>query len=220
MRDFEQRPYSPDEERVARFLAQESGLGGGDDPIGFLMASHQFAIESRNLYAEEREQLSKRIAVLEIQANRLKEQRDDAVAEVASQNEDYDQLVARYDTVCAQRDGAFKQCGDLSDAMIDALGMARIGSKEQGWVNPDDTAIAAYARQMRELFVEGVVLAEDRATESLGREIYDAWQALERHGSTAEIVPSMNRQTLAEAIDLAFGGSAQGDPDVAEAVSV
>lgn len=40
-RDFDTRPYSPDEQRVARWLADKTGAGGGDDPIGFLIASHE-----------------------------------------------------------------------------------------------------------------------------------------------------------------------------------
>ena len=44
MRDFEKNPYSPDEARVAKYLCERTGgsIGGGDDPIGFLIASHAF----------------------------------------------------------------------------------------------------------------------------------------------------------------------------------
>lgn len=41
MRDFEKSPYTPDEERVARWLDNKAGIGGGDDPIGFLLASYE-----------------------------------------------------------------------------------------------------------------------------------------------------------------------------------
>ena len=40
-RDFEKEPYSKDEERVAKWLSQR-GLGAGDDPIGFLLASYEY----------------------------------------------------------------------------------------------------------------------------------------------------------------------------------
>lgn len=48
MRDFEQRPYSEDEARVAKFLMDKTGIGGGDDPIGSLMASYDYVVAERN----------------------------------------------------------------------------------------------------------------------------------------------------------------------------
>lgn len=50
-RDFGAQPYSMDEERVARFLADEVGIGGGDDPVGFILASHAELARQRNLLA-------------------------------------------------------------------------------------------------------------------------------------------------------------------------
>ena len=47
MRDFDKKPYSPDEERVAKFFF-DKGTGGGDDPIGSMMAGYEFAIFQRN----------------------------------------------------------------------------------------------------------------------------------------------------------------------------
>jgi len=41
-RDITANPYDRQEERVAEWLAQR-GLGGGDDPIGFLIASQAWA---------------------------------------------------------------------------------------------------------------------------------------------------------------------------------
>lgn len=41
MRDFDKKPYSTDEARVAEWLAR-LGVGGGDDPIGFILASHEY----------------------------------------------------------------------------------------------------------------------------------------------------------------------------------
>jgi hypothetical protein len=46
-RDFDAKPYSPDEARVAAFLC-EAGAGGGDDPIGFILASHAYMAFERN----------------------------------------------------------------------------------------------------------------------------------------------------------------------------
>jgi len=42
-RDFESQPYSPDEQRVASWLMAH-GIGGGDDPIGFILSSLEFAM--------------------------------------------------------------------------------------------------------------------------------------------------------------------------------
>lgn len=39
-RDFEKNPYTPCEARVAAFWFK-LGVGGGDDPIGSLIASHE-----------------------------------------------------------------------------------------------------------------------------------------------------------------------------------
>lgn len=40
-RDLDKQPYSDDEQRVARYISDICGIGGGDDPIGFLIASHK-----------------------------------------------------------------------------------------------------------------------------------------------------------------------------------
>lgn len=65
MRDIDKEPYSPDEVRVAKFFF-DLGTGGGDDPIGFLIASHQ-------VLAEERRQLKDllRRAVARIEADKI-----------------------------------------------------------------------------------------------------------------------------------------------------
>lgn len=47
MRDLDKNPYSPDEQRVAKFFC-DKGIGGGDDPIGSLMASHEYLVFERN----------------------------------------------------------------------------------------------------------------------------------------------------------------------------
>jgi hypothetical protein len=46
MRNIDKEPYSKDEARVARFF-YERGTGGGDDPIGALIASHEYLIAER-----------------------------------------------------------------------------------------------------------------------------------------------------------------------------
>ena len=45
-RDFDLNPYSPDEARVAKFFSK-LGIGGGDDPIGALLASHAMLAAER-----------------------------------------------------------------------------------------------------------------------------------------------------------------------------
>jgi hypothetical protein len=54
MRDIEKNPYTPDEQRVVDYLVKITGgsIGGGDDPIGFLIASHaNLAHRNGNPYA-------------------------------------------------------------------------------------------------------------------------------------------------------------------------
>ncbi len=46
-RNLEEKPYSEDEKRVAKFF-HERGVGGGDDPIGFILASYAYLVEERN----------------------------------------------------------------------------------------------------------------------------------------------------------------------------
>lgn len=41
-RDIDHDPYDRQEQRVAEYLSTVAGIGGGDDPVGFLMASHAF----------------------------------------------------------------------------------------------------------------------------------------------------------------------------------
>lgn len=38
-RNFRERPYSADEARVAKYLS-DLGVGGGDDPVGFILLSN------------------------------------------------------------------------------------------------------------------------------------------------------------------------------------
>lgn len=46
-RDFKAKPYSTDELRVAKWMSDNVGIGGGDDPIGFLFVSHAYLAASR-----------------------------------------------------------------------------------------------------------------------------------------------------------------------------
>jgi hypothetical protein len=39
-RSFDEQPYSPEEARVAKYLVELTDIGGGEDPVGFLIASH------------------------------------------------------------------------------------------------------------------------------------------------------------------------------------
>jgi hypothetical protein len=48
-RDFIANPYSIDEIRVANYIVELTGVGGGDDPIGFLIASHAYLSGERRL---------------------------------------------------------------------------------------------------------------------------------------------------------------------------
>jgi hypothetical protein len=51
-RDMATHPYSPDEERVATWLNDLTGVGGGDDPIGFIMCSLQYSVSQRNKFRD------------------------------------------------------------------------------------------------------------------------------------------------------------------------
>jgi hypothetical protein len=47
MRDLTKNPYSTDEQRVVKFLAEaqdDDGIGGGDDPIGLMLVSWRGAV--------------------------------------------------------------------------------------------------------------------------------------------------------------------------------
>lgn len=47
-RDFAAQPYSKEEERVLVYLHNVApDIGGGDDPIGFLLSSHNWLMRER-----------------------------------------------------------------------------------------------------------------------------------------------------------------------------
>lgn len=51
-------PYDEQEARVAKWIVERTGAGGGDDPIGFIMASYDLKIA-------EMEAMRKKLAALE-----------------------------------------------------------------------------------------------------------------------------------------------------------
>jgi hypothetical protein len=63
MRDIDEKPYTPDEARVAAFFF-ERGIGGGDDPIGSMMAGYAFLVEQRNQLQVELDYARKTVAAL------------------------------------------------------------------------------------------------------------------------------------------------------------
>lgn len=58
-RDFEKKPYTKDEQRAVDYIQLITGgtVGAGDDPIGFLIASHSYTQRERRKAAEEIRQL-------------------------------------------------------------------------------------------------------------------------------------------------------------------
>jgi hypothetical protein len=60
MRDLTTHPYSTEEQRVVDFLAEaqdDDGIGGGDDPIGFMLVSWRGAVLLADTQAAEIENL-------------------------------------------------------------------------------------------------------------------------------------------------------------------
>jgi hypothetical protein len=51
-RDLDKQPYSPDEMRVVKWIVQRTGVSGGSDPIGFLIASHEYIAWEREQYRQ------------------------------------------------------------------------------------------------------------------------------------------------------------------------
>ena len=45
-------PYSHDEQRVADWLNRRGQIGGGPDPIGFLLSSYELLVIQREHYAD------------------------------------------------------------------------------------------------------------------------------------------------------------------------
>lgn len=58
MRDLDKHPYSPDEKRVAQWFF-DKGVGGGDDPIGYMIASHETLAAERNALRKQLDAMAK-----------------------------------------------------------------------------------------------------------------------------------------------------------------
>lgn len=63
-RNFAHKPYSDDEKRVAQWFFTVAGVGGGEDPIGSMIASHEWM-------AHERKELKQKVAALQLDNDRL-----------------------------------------------------------------------------------------------------------------------------------------------------
>ena len=53
-RDIDRKPYTADEKRVCAYLQEltDGAIGCGDDPIGFLIASHRMLASERRFKYE------------------------------------------------------------------------------------------------------------------------------------------------------------------------
>lgn len=49
MRNLDEKPYSQEEAEAAKYLMELTGLDGGDDPVGFLIASHREPARQRTV---------------------------------------------------------------------------------------------------------------------------------------------------------------------------
>ena len=59
MRDFDKNPYSADETRVAEYIMERTGIGGGDDPVGFIIASNSMFGQMKSKLAKAQSHLGK-----------------------------------------------------------------------------------------------------------------------------------------------------------------
>lgn len=62
MRDLDKELYSPEEAKVAVYLVDLTGIGGGDDPVGFLNASHAELVRRRVFLREKYPEIFHEIA--------------------------------------------------------------------------------------------------------------------------------------------------------------
>ncbi len=62
MRDLDEKPYSPEEQRAAEYLTDLTGVGGGDDPVGFLIVSHRELVRQRTVFREKYPEIFNEIA--------------------------------------------------------------------------------------------------------------------------------------------------------------
>jgi hypothetical protein len=63
-RDIDKDPYNESEARVAEWLYNVAGVGGGDDPVGFMISSYEFMVA-------ERKEMKQQIAALQLDNERL-----------------------------------------------------------------------------------------------------------------------------------------------------
>ncbi len=62
MRNLDEKPYSKEEAEVAKYLMELTGIGGGDDPVGFLIASHCGLVRQRTVLRTKHPEIFKEIA--------------------------------------------------------------------------------------------------------------------------------------------------------------
>jgi len=63
MRDLNEVPYSREEEGIANYLTDIVGIGGGDDPVTFLIASHFELMRQRALLRAKYPEVFREIAL-------------------------------------------------------------------------------------------------------------------------------------------------------------
>lgn len=65
IRNLDEKPYSPEEAKVAQYLEELAGLGGGDDPVGFLILSHHELVRQRRILRTKYPEIFNEITTLE-----------------------------------------------------------------------------------------------------------------------------------------------------------
>jgi len=70
MRNLDEKPYSREEAEVAKYLMELTGIGGGDDPIGSLIASHRELVRQRAVLSAKHPEIFKRITFDELRSER------------------------------------------------------------------------------------------------------------------------------------------------------
>jgi hypothetical protein len=62
MRDLDKEPYSPEESEAAKYQFDLIGIGGGNDPVGFLIASHHELVRQQTVLKAKYPAIFKEIA--------------------------------------------------------------------------------------------------------------------------------------------------------------
>lgn len=74
-RDFDTQPYSADELRIVKYLTEIApDIGAGDDPIGFILASHAQLVHDRKDDREEIERLREKLSEASWRADYIRNQ--------------------------------------------------------------------------------------------------------------------------------------------------